>query len=200
MPIRSSRFNVSKIKRRCRSGNEGYDRLDWVVLVVHGRRGAREVVDPVDLEEDWLDDIVAEQLESRVPEVVRDVLLPAREEIVDHNHAISLLQQPVHEVAADESGPAGDDDPARRRAEPGGDAGAGGEGEERAGVGEVGGCGEREVGAEEEEGGGNERAEEDEEEALFAEEVPDPGARAGARRLGGLRRRSVRRRRRVGGG
>lgn len=178
----------------------GLDRLDRVVLVVHGRRGAREVVDPVDLEEDWLDDIVAEQLESRVPEVVRDVLLPAREEIVDHDHAVALLQQPVHEVAADESGPAGDDDPARRRAEPGGDAGAGGEGEERAGVGEVGGCGEREVGAEEEEGGGNERAEEDEEEALFAEEVPDPGARAGARRLGGLRRRSVRRRRRVGRG
>ena len=48
--------------------------------------------------------------------------------------AHALLQQPVHEVAADESGPAGDDDPARRRAEPGGDAGAGCEGEEWAGA------------------------------------------------------------------
>lgn len=167
---------------------------------MHRRRGAREVVDPVDLEENWLDDIVAEQLEPRVPEVVRDVLLPAREEIVDNDHAVALLQEPVHEVAADEPGPAGDDDPARRRAVPGGDAGAGGEGEERAGVGEVGGWGEREVGTEEEEGGGDERAEDDEEEALLAEEVPDPGARARARLLGRLRRRSVRRRRRVGGG
>ena len=183
-----------------RSSHEGYDRLDWVILVVHGRRGAREVVDPVDLEEDWLDHIVAEQLEPGVPEVVRDVLLPAGEEVVDHDHAVPLLQEPVHEVAPDEPCPAGNDDAARRRAEASGDTGAGGEGEERAGIWQVGGRGEREVGPEEEEGGGDERAEEDEEEALLAEDIPDPGARAGARRLGGLGSRRVRRRWRVGGG
>lgn len=176
------------------------DRLDWVVLVVHRRRGAREVVDPVHLEEDWLDYIVAEQLEPGVPEVVRDVLLPAGEEVVDHDHAVPLLQKPVDEVAADEPCPACYDDAALRRAEAGGNTGAGGEGEERAGVGEVGRRGEREVGPEEEEGGGDERTEQDEEEALLAEDVADPGARPRARRLGGLGSRCVRRRWRVGRG
>lgn len=74
-----------------RSSREGYDRLDWVILVMNGRRGACEVVDPVDLEEDWFDYIVAEQLEPGVPEVVSDVLLPASEEVVDHDHAVPLL-------------------------------------------------------------------------------------------------------------
>ena len=110
MPIRSSRFNVSKIKRRCRSGNEGYDRLDWVVLVVHGRRGAREVVDPVDLEEDWLDDVVADELESRVAEVVRDVVLAAREEVVDNDDTVPAGEELVDEVAADKPSATGDDD------------------------------------------------------------------------------------------
>lgn len=101
------------------------DRLDGVELVVHGRCGAREVVDPVDLEKDGLDNIVAEQLEPGVPQVVRDVLLPACEEVVHHDHAIPLLQQPVDEVAAHEARPAGDDDAARRRAEARGDPGGG---------------------------------------------------------------------------
>lgn len=195
-------MNVSKSKVCADPGREGYDRLDGVVLVVHRGRGAREVIDPVHLEQDGLDDIVAEQLEPGVPEVVRDVVLPPGEEVVHHDHAVPLLQQPVDEVAANEPGPSGDDDAARRRAEPGGHArrrrGVRGEGEERAAVGDVGGRGEgEEVGAEEEEGGGDQGAEEDEEEALLAEEVADPGSGPGAGRLG---RRGVRRRRRVGGG
>jgi hypothetical protein len=111
----------------CRSRQEGYDCLDRVVLVVHRRRRTGEVVDPIDLEEDGLDDVVTEQLEPGVAEVVRNVGFPPGEEVVDHDHAVPLLQQPVHEVAAHEPGPAGDDDAARRRAEASGDAGARGE-------------------------------------------------------------------------
>ncbi|KAF0897462.1 hypothetical protein E2562_037360 [Oryza meyeriana var. granulata] len=47
-----------------------------VVLVMCGRCGAHEVIDLVDLKQDGLNDIVAEQLEPMVPEVVRDVLPP----------------------------------------------------------------------------------------------------------------------------
>uniref|UniRef100_A0A0A9DQA8 Uncharacterized protein n=1 Tax=Arundo donax TaxID=35708 RepID=A0A0A9DQA8_ARUDO len=147
MAIKLSRFQCKENKRKSRSVPKGYDRLDRIVLVVHRRRRAREVVDPVDLEEDGLNDVVAEQLEPGVPEGVRDVLLPPGEEVVDHDHAIPLLQEPVHEVAAHEPGPTRHDDAARRRAEAGGDASVRGKGEERAAFGELGGRREREVGA-----------------------------------------------------
>jgi hypothetical protein len=123
MTNKLGRFQCKQMNRNCRSRREGYDCLDRIVLVVHWRRRAGEVVDPVDLEEDGLYDVVAEQLEPGVAEVVRDVRLPPGEEVVYHDHAVPLLQKSVHEVAAYEPGTAGDDDAARRRAEAGGNAG-----------------------------------------------------------------------------
>ncbi|BAS71812.1 Os01g0315850, partial [Oryza sativa Japonica Group] len=95
----------------------GYDGLDGVVLVVHGASGAGEVVDLVDLEQDGLDDVVADHLESRVGEVVRHVVLAPREEVVDDDHAVAALHQAVHEVAPDEPGAARDEHPQRAAAE-----------------------------------------------------------------------------------
>ena len=159
-----------------------------------GGGGAGEVVDLVDLEEDGLDDIVADELEARVGEVVRDVFLAAREEVVDDDDAVPAGEELVHEVAADEAGAAGDDHPQGLFADADGEAArrrvGGGEGEDagvsdgRSGGGGVGGGGEGdgvrgEGGVEEEEGGGEEEAEEDEEEAVLAEEVGGEGAGEG---------------------
>lgn len=76
-------------------------------------RGGRasEVVDLIDLEEEWFDDVVADQLEPRVSEMVHNVLLAPREEVVDDDHAIPSRDQAVHEVAPDEPRPTGDHDP-----------------------------------------------------------------------------------------
>jgi len=77
---------------------------------VHWGCGAGEVVDLVDLEEDWLDDVVADELESRVAEVVRDVVLAAREEVVDNDDTVPAGEELIDEVAADKPSATGDDD------------------------------------------------------------------------------------------
>ena len=94
---------------RNRRSVKGYDCLDGVVLVVDGRRRAGEVVDLVDLEQDGLDDVVADHLEVGVGEVVHDVVLAAGEEVVDDDDAVAALEEAVDEVAADEAGAAGDE-------------------------------------------------------------------------------------------
>ncbi|KAB8106833.1 hypothetical protein EE612_041336, partial [Oryza sativa] len=82
----------------------GLDGLDGVVLVVHGGRRARQVVDLVHLQEDRLHDVVPDHLEVRVAGVVQHVLLPPREQVVHHHHAVAARQQPVHQVAPHEPG------------------------------------------------------------------------------------------------
>ena len=86
------------------------DRLDRVVLVVHRRRGAGQVVDLVDLGEERLADVVPQQLEARMVEQVLDVVPPAGEEVVQADDVVALGQQPVAEMRADEAGAAGDED------------------------------------------------------------------------------------------
>jgi hypothetical protein len=187
---------------------KGYDSLDGVVLVVDGGCGACEVVDLVDLEEDGLDDVVADHLEVGVAEVVHHVLLASREEVVDDDHAVAARHQAVHEVAADEPGAAGDEDsealpleaqghlPADEVAggvvrrgvdgeagERAGDGGAGASG----GVGAGGGAGGAGGAGEAEQGGGEEHPGEGEDRAVLARGVP--GGAGEPRRLGagGLR-------------
>lgn len=89
-----------------RAHHVGLDRLHGVVLVVHGRRRARQVVDPVHLQQDGLHHVVPDHLQRRVPGLVRQVLLPPREEVVHHHHAVAALQETVHQVAAHEPGTA----------------------------------------------------------------------------------------------
>jgi hypothetical protein len=45
---------------------------------------------------------VADQLEARVVEQVKDVLAPAGEEIVEAEHFISLVNEPLTKMRADE--------------------------------------------------------------------------------------------------
>ena len=69
------------------------------------------MVDLVDLEEDGLDDVVADELEAGVGEVVREVLLASREEVVDDDDVVPAGEELVDEVAAHEAGAASDNDP-----------------------------------------------------------------------------------------
>src|SRR5690606_23181377 len=83
-------------------------RLNRIALVVNGAGRARQVVDLVHLDEERKGDVVANELEIRVIQQVHDVRLVAREEVVGTQHLVSGLQQPVAQVASEESGTAGD--------------------------------------------------------------------------------------------
>ena len=65
------------------------------------------MVDLINLKEEWLNDVVSDELEPRVSEMVHHVLFPSGEEIVHHNHAVSPPNQPVHQVAPHEPSSSG---------------------------------------------------------------------------------------------
>ncbi|KAL4376791.1 hypothetical protein GQ457_02G002570 [Hibiscus cannabinus] len=74
------------------------------------RRGASEMVDLVNFQQQRLHDVVSDELEVRVSEMVHDVLFSAGEEVVDDDHAVSPRYQPVHQVRPDEPGSTRHDD------------------------------------------------------------------------------------------
>lgn len=159
------------------------------------------MVDLIHLQQDRLDDIVADQLEAGVSKVMHHVFLPPGEEVIDHDHVIPPGKQLVHQMAPDESGASGHNDPLRRLLQPHrhppptatyGNAAAGGGGGGERGVayaGEepfvqeaIGGVEKGKggvVGMKQEEGGSDDGAGDDEYEALLAEEVPGCGAEEG---------------------
>ena len=89
----------------------GLGRLHRVVLVVHRRGRAGEVVDLVDLDIEREGYVVAHQLEARLAHQVRDVGPAAGEEVVDAQHLVAVGQEPLAQEAADEPGPAGHQHP-----------------------------------------------------------------------------------------
>lgn len=82
---------------------KGYDGFDGVELVVNGGGGTGQVVDLINLQEEWLNDVMSDELEPRVSKMVHHVLFPPCEKIIHHNHAVSSPNQPVHQVAPHET-------------------------------------------------------------------------------------------------
>lgn len=136
---------------------------------------------------------MSNQFESGIAEVVHEILLPPGEEIVDDNHAVAPRHQAIHEVAADESGAAGDHDAEALALQPEGDFahrvdaepgrhvavlvhGSVGAGLSQLGR-DVGGIVDR-LGEEAEDESGDGNADEDEEEALLAEDVANGAGHA----------------------
>ena len=80
--------------------------LHRIPLVVDGRRRAREIKDLVDFHEEWVGDVVPQELEVLVVEEVLDVAPGAGEEIVDAKHLVAALEQPFGKVRPEEAGAA----------------------------------------------------------------------------------------------
>lgn len=99
------------MRRKKKEEEKGYDSLHRVVLVMHRRCGASEVVDLIHLQQDRFDHVVPDQFEVRVPQMVKQIVLPSGEEIVDHDHVIPPLDQSVDQVGPYEPGPACHHDP-----------------------------------------------------------------------------------------
>jgi len=74
------------------------------------RSRAGQVEDAVDLELEGIDDVVAHELERGVRQKMGDVPLLAGEQVVDADHLVTVPQQPVAKVGAEETGAAGHED------------------------------------------------------------------------------------------
>src|SRR5690606_6949674 len=82
-------------------------RLHGIALVVHRRRRACEVVDLIDLDVDRKRYVVANELEARVIEQMRDVEAGARVEVVEAKDDVPLAEQPVAGMGAEKARAAG---------------------------------------------------------------------------------------------
>ena len=80
------------------------------MLVVHRGGRAGEVVDLVDLHVQRRGDVVAQHLEARVLPQVRDVRLAPGVVVVEAEHVVPGLEEPLAEVRPEEAGAAGDQD------------------------------------------------------------------------------------------
>ena len=89
----------------------GLGGLHRVELVVDGGGGAGQVMDFVHLHVQREGDVVAQEFKVRVVEQVGDVVLGAGEEVVDADDVVALGQQALAEVAAQEAGAAGNQNP-----------------------------------------------------------------------------------------
>ena len=91
-----------------RAHDVGLDGLDRIVLVMDRRRGASEIIDLIDLEQDRLGHIVTDELEIVVVQQMRDVLFAAGKEIVETDDLVAFIKKPFAKMRTDKPGPAGD--------------------------------------------------------------------------------------------
>jgi hypothetical protein len=77
---------------------------------VRGGRWAREVVNPIYLELERVDDIVTHELEAGITDEMLDIRLTTGEEIIETDDFVSLLDKTVAEMGTKESGSAGNQD------------------------------------------------------------------------------------------
>ena len=81
--------------------------LHRIVLIMHRRRGAGEVVNLIHLNKERYRHIVPHQLKTRIVEQMADIVLGAREEVVDAQHVTARLNQPVAKVRSEKSSTTG---------------------------------------------------------------------------------------------
>ena len=74
----------------------GLGGLHRIVLVVHRRGRACQIVDLVHLDIERKGDVVAHRLEMRIVQQVRDVVLAAGEVIVDAQHVVAVRNSRSH--------------------------------------------------------------------------------------------------------
>jgi hypothetical protein len=79
-------------------------------LVVNGGRGTGEVVDLVDFDVEREGHVVPDELEVRLAQKVRDVVLGPGEEIVDTQDVVTSGDQALAQVRAEKTGSSGHQD------------------------------------------------------------------------------------------
>ena len=90
--------HVDRAEHRC------FDGFDRVVLVVARCGGAGEIVNFVDFQKDGHRHVVSDQLEIGPVQQVGYIGFLAREEVVEADNVMALVDQPVAEMGADKPG------------------------------------------------------------------------------------------------
>ena len=85
-----------------RAMHRGLGRLDRVVLVMHRRSRAGQIVDLVDLHVEREGHVMAHEFEAGMVVQVIDVALVASEKVIETQHLVTLRQQTIDQVRADE--------------------------------------------------------------------------------------------------
>src|SRR6056297_3200843 len=82
--------------------DRSFRRLNRVVLVMHRRGWAGEIVDLVDLHREWESYVVTHELEAGMIVQMINIALVAGEEVVETQHLVPLRKQPINQMRADE--------------------------------------------------------------------------------------------------
>lgn len=69
------------------------------------------MVDLIHLQQNWLDDIMPDHLEPRIPKQMHHILLPTGEEIINDDHVIPSGDQLIHQMTTNKTGATGDNNP-----------------------------------------------------------------------------------------
>ena len=85
-----------------RASNIRLDGLDRVVLVVHWRRRASQVIEEVTLKKDRLSHIMTKELKVRIILEVTNVALGSCEEVINRYYLMPLREQNITEVGTNE--------------------------------------------------------------------------------------------------
>lgn len=80
------------------------------------------MVNLINLEEYRLNHVVTNELKPRIREQMNQILLPPREEVINHDHLISPPYKLIHEMAPDESSSTCHHDPQPPRVDTDGNA------------------------------------------------------------------------------
>jgi hypothetical protein len=75
---------------------------------MNGRRRAGQVIDLIDFKEDWLNHIVAQQFEALIIEQREYVFSSAGEEVIETEHLITFIKQPLTQMRANKPRAASD--------------------------------------------------------------------------------------------
>ncbi len=82
--------------------NRGLDGLDRVVLIMDGRSGTGKIEDPVDLRQEGLSDVVADEFEGRIADEMFDVSAMAGEVVVEADDLVARVDQPITQMRPEE--------------------------------------------------------------------------------------------------
>ena len=92
-----------------RAQKAGFCRFNRIALVMNRGCGAGEMPDPIHLQLDRLGHVMTDQLKARVTDPTGDVAFATREVVVEADHLLTRLHQPVDQVGPEESSTTGDE-------------------------------------------------------------------------------------------
>lgn len=69
------------------------------------------MVDLIHLQQNWLDNIMPNELKPRIPKQMHHILLPTGKEIIDDDHIITSGDKLIHQMTPNETGASGDNNP-----------------------------------------------------------------------------------------